>query len=320
MATFTYDGPGNLLTNTSAKAGLQQTNTYNPTTPTCGGKPGQLCSTTNGNGNVTSDTYDSAGNLAKVSPPAPLGATTIAVDSLGRPVMVTDGKGQGTRTTYDTNDRVTQVLTGGATSCSYAAGTCVSSTYDADGNLATQTDQTGTTRYSYDNLDRQINKQLPSGSNLAQSYDPVGNVASYTDTGGSVSYGFDAANELTSLTEPSGAKTAFGYNNDAVRTSTTYPGGTVMANTPDNSMRTQEIKATNGSNVFSDFTYSYANGSADTSLNRARTDKVAGANTSYAYDALNRLTQATETTGGNTTASWLYCYDCDDARVLLRSA
>jgi len=146
------------------------------------------------------------------------------------------------------------------------------------------------------------------------------NVASYTDPGGSVSYGFDTANELTSLIEPGGAKTTFGYNNAAVRTSTTYPGGTVLANNPDNSMRTQEIKATNGSNVFSDLAYSYANGSGDTSLAQARTDKVAGATTNYAYAALTRVTQATETTGGNTTASWLYCYDCDDARVLLRSA
>jgi len=115
----------------------------------------------NANGKVTSYSYDSAGNLARVSPPAPLGATTIAVDSLGRPVTVTDGKGQ--LTTYNVDDQVTQVLTGGATSCSYSAGTCVSSTYDADGNLATQTDQTGTTRYTYDNLDRQTNKQLSSG-------------------------------------------------------------------------------------------------------------------------------------------------------------
>lgn len=315
MATFSYDGPGNLTKAASAKAGTMVSNTYNPATPTCGGKPGELCSTTNGNGNVTSYTYDSAGNLAKVTPPAPLGSTTIAVDSLGRPVSVTDGKGQVTRSTYNVNDQVTQVLTGGATSCSYAAGTCVASTYNADGNLATQTDRTGLTTYSYDNLDRQINKALPSGANLALGYDPVGNVASYTDPGGTVSNGFDAANELTSLTEPSGAKTTFGYNNDAVRTSTTYPGGTVMANTPDNSGRTAEIKATNGSNTFSDFSYSYANGSGDTSLAQARTDKVAGAATNYAYDALDRLAQATETTGGNTTASWLYCYDNDGNRT-----
>jgi len=315
MSTFTYDGPGNLTTATSAKAGTMVSNTYNPATPTCGGKPGQLCSTTNGSGKVTSYSYDSGGNLAKVTPPAPLGSTTIAVDSLGRPVTVTDAKGQVTRTTYNVDDQVTQALTGGATSCSYGAGTCVSSTYDADGNLATQTDQTGTTRYAYDNLDRQTNKQLPSGTNLALSYDAVGNVASYADGGGTVSYGYDPANQVTSLTEPGGARTTFGYNNDAVRTSTTYPGGTVLANTPDNSGRTAEIKATNGAGVFSDFTYSYANGSADTSLARARTDKVAGANTSYAYDALNRLTQATETTGGNTSASWLYCYDNNGNRM-----
>jgi YD repeat-containing protein len=243
-----------------------------------------------------------------------LGSTTTVVDSLGRPVSVTDGKGQVTRTTYNVNDQVTQVLTGGATTCSYAAGTCVASTYDADGNLATQTDQTGLTTYTYDNLDRQINKRLPSGPTWLRA---TTRWATWPATPTRAGPSPTASTRPTS-SPPHRAQrggTAFGYNNDAVRTSTTYPGGTVMANTPDNSMRTQEIKATNGSNVFSDFTYSYANGSADTSLNRARTDKVAGANTSYAYDALNRLTQATETTGATprpagctaTTAMMLGC-------------
>lgn len=225
MGSFTYDGPGNLLTATSSKAGTLVTYTYNPPTPnppTCGGKPGQVCTTTNGDSKTTSYTYDSAGNLARETPPSPLGSTTIAVDSLGRPVSVTDGKGQVSTTTYNAADQVIQILTSGASSCSYSAGTCLTYTYDADGNLSTQSDGTGVTTYSYDNLDRQVGKRLPSSATLTLTYDAVGNVATYADQGGVVTYAYDPANELTSLAEPSGAKTTFTYNNNAARTSTTY--------------------------------------------------------------------------------------------------
>lgn len=88
-----------------------------------------------------------------------------------------------------------------------------------------------------------------------------------------------------------------------------------MTTTPDNSGRVAEIKATNAGNVFSDFAYSYASSGADAALTQTRTDHTTGAITNYAYDALNRLTQAMEATGSSTTASWLYCYDNDGNRT-----
>jgi len=129
---------------------------------------------------------------------------------LGRPATVTDGKGQKSTYSYNTNDQPLQILTNGATSCASRV-TCVTYMYDNDGNLTTQIDHTGTTIYSYDNLDRQTSKQLPSGAPLTLSYDPVGNVATYADSGGTVTYGYDPANELTSLERPRSALAVFSW-------------------------------------------------------------------------------------------------------------
>jgi len=162
-----YDPAGNIMSTKDTSPGGTSTttsSTHNPPagqTPTCGGLPGQTCTTTNGLGGVTGNHYDTQGNLTSVTPPAPLAATSASYDSLGRVLTSTDGKGATTRTSYDGLGRATQILTAGATSCSYPAGTCLSSTYDADGNQTSRTDATGTTLYSYDALGRQTGKSLP---------------------------------------------------------------------------------------------------------------------------------------------------------------
>ena len=56
-------------------------------------KTGEVCWTKDGDGNQTSDAYDSSGNLASVTPPSPQGATTYTYDSLSRVASVTNGDG-----------------------------------------------------------------------------------------------------------------------------------------------------------------------------------------------------------------------------------
>lgn len=264
QTTFSYDGPGNTLTQDNTATGVSLSYTYNPSTPTCGGKVGQLCSTTDGNSHTTNYHYDSAGDLTSISPAAPLGSISQTFDSLGRVATITDGNGATTTYSYDGDDRITQVLTNGASTCSYSAGTCVSYGYDDNGNQTSMHDVTGLTQYAFDVMNRQTTKTLPSLDTLTLGYDHAGNVTSYTDPGGTVVYGYNAANQLTSLAEPGGSCsgtislcTSFGVNNNGARTSTTYPGNTVMTTTLDDSGRVSEIKAVNGSTTISDFTYSY---------------------------------------------------------------
>ena len=164
---ITYDGPGNttkVADTTASGTGVSTTATYNPpagTAAVCGGLPGQVCTQTNGLGGVTHYAYDTAGDLTTTTPPAPLAASTATYDTLGRATTSTDGKGQKTSYTYDKANRTTQVLTAGATTCNYGAGTCVTNTYDADGNLTASSDVTGTTTYAYDLLGRETSRSLP---------------------------------------------------------------------------------------------------------------------------------------------------------------
>jgi RHS repeat-associated protein len=251
-------------------------------------------------------------------PPTPLVAISQTFDSLGRVATSTDGKGQKTTYSYDGLDRVTQVLTNGAATCTYSAGTCVTYVFDADGNMTSQHDKTGTTGISYDGLGRELVKTFPSTATATLTYDAAGNVATYADAGGTVTYGYNNANQLTSLAEPGGSCTGtvslcttFGVNNNGARTTTTYPGSTVLTTTLDNSGRPTEIKTVNGATTISDFTYSYApGGTGDSGVVQKRVDVKNTLTTTYSYDSKDELTGAVEkNAGGTTTASWLYCYD-----------
>ena len=317
QSTLTYDTPGNLLTTHNVTTGATATNTYNPATPTCGGKIGQLCSTQDGNLHATSYSYDTAGNLTTLTPPSPLGAVTRTYDTSGRVATMTDGKGQKSTYTYDGDDRISQVLLGGATTCTYTAGTCVTFGYDNNGNRTSMHDVTGTTGYGYDVMNRQTSKTLPSGAIVGQTYDHVGNVLTAVDGTDTTTYSYNAADQLTSLAEPTGSCngtislcTTFGVDNNGQRTSTTYPGNTVMTTTLDSSGRPTRMKTGNGATTIADFSYTYTKAAADTELAQTRVDNKASLTTTYGYDPKNELTSAVEkNSGGTTTASWLYCYD-----------
>lgn len=298
-----YDDSGNLLTSTDSTSGgtaAKWSYTYNPKTGTmdCGGLPGQRCTATDPREKKTSYTYDSQGNLTKVTPPGPLKPLTYTYDDLGRQKTVTDGRGITTTYTYDNRDRVKTQTAGNATA---------TFTYDADGNLTSRTTPAGTSTFTYDEQNRERTRTLPGTGTTQITYDPSGNVDSATDTAGTVTYGYDDANELTSVTEPGGAKTTFEYDKNGKRTKTTFPGGTTQTVTPDDSNRPTKVEVKSGTTTLSSISYDYTLSGKDTDKIRKRTTD--GATTTYTYDTLGRLTKAVETKSGSTTAGWAYCYD-----------
>ncbi|WP_133887080.1 RHS repeat-associated core domain-containing protein [Streptomyces sp. BK208] len=301
--TNAYDTSGNLLTSTDSTTGgtaAKWTYDYNPESGTmeCGGLPGQRCSATDPRDKKTSYTYDSKGNLTKVTPPSPLKAITYTYDDLGRQKTVTDGRGVTTSYTYDNRDRV-KTQTAGSSTATF--------TYDADGNLRTRTTPAGTSTFTYDEQNRERTRVLPGSPATSITYDATGNVATATDSAGTVTYGYDDANELTSVTEPGGAKTTYTYDDNGKRTKTTFPGGTTQTVTSDDSSRPTKIEVKSGSTTLSSISYDYANAGKDTDRIRKRTTD--GAALAYTYDTMGRLTKAVETESGSTTAGWSYCYD-----------
>ncbi|WP_285737167.1 RHS repeat-associated core domain-containing protein [Kitasatospora phosalacinea] len=306
QTTYSYDTSGNLTQakdTTSGGSAAHLDYTYNPATATCGGFPGQRCSATDAGGNKTAFAYDAQGNLTTVTPPAPLGRTTITYDSAGRPATVTDGRGVKTTYTYDKHDRPTALDT---------PTTHIALAYDTDGNLTTRTGPTGTATFHYDPLGREDWRKLPTGDQATLGYDAAGNVKTSTDPSGTLTYGYDDANRLTTLTEPGGAKTTYTYDDANHRTGTALPGGAKQTTAFDNDGRPTSITATSASGtVLSKLTYAYTTGpnGTDGTKTATRTDN-AGNKTTYTYTTLGRLTRAVETNGsGARTAGWLYCYD-----------
>ncbi|WP_395570303.1 RHS repeat-associated core domain-containing protein [Streptomyces sp. BK79] len=304
-ADYTYDTAGNTKSvAVTGTGGGQRTFDHNPATPTCGGFEGQTCKATTSMSDTrsvsTSFTYDTRGNLAKATPPAPLGPTTYTYDALGRPETVTDGRGVKTVYTYDNRDRVVLVSSTNST---------VRYHYDGDGNLRQRDDGTGVTKYEFDPLSRETVRTLQNGSQTKLTYTPAGNVDTYQDPAGVTDYTWNEVNKLTALKDPTGRTTTYKYNANDVRTTTTYPGGTVQTVTPDKSGRPEKIKATSPKGTLVDLAYSYSNAGKDGAKIRTRTDTVTGLKTTYSYDSAGRFSYAKEEQGTTLNSSWQYCYD-----------
>lgn len=320
---FAYDARGNLASTydglvanaagncDGATNTARFSQTYNPN--------GTVKDQTDPKGGVTAYVYDTKGNLASVTPPAPLGATIRVPDALSRTASTTDAKGQKTAFAYDGLDRITRVTYGGDVGCASRA-TCADYGYDANGNMVSRVDNTGTTSFAYDAMGRLSRKTFPDASTMSFAYDRVGNLTTYTDSGGSVAYGYDAANNLTSLAEPGGTCTSpvfkcttFAYDNDNRRTLVTYPGSSKLSMAYDPAGNQKSVVGKNPQGgVLTSYSYTYTQGSADRELRQTMTD-AGGRAVSYSYDAHNHLTRAQTTAGGSD--DYQYGYDLNGNRT-----
>lgn len=243
-----------------------------------------------------------------------MGATTRTFDAAGRVATSTDGKSQTATYVYDNDDRLIQTRFG----ATCVAATCVTYTYDANGNLKTRVDASGTTTSTYDGQNRPTTKTI-GGVTTSLAYDQASNVTSFTDPTGTVGYRYDNANRLTALAEPGGSCpgtlvfpnstkcTGFTYDDNNRRTITKYPNGVKNTTVYDNAGRITSITATNTSAaILAKRAYTYTTwGTApvrDGALRKTMTTDT-GAVTTYGYDAVKRLTSAAI---GGVTDSWTY--------------
>lgn len=189
------------------------------------------------NGNLTSFNYDSAGNIISIVYPD-LKTVSYSYDERGNRNSVTDSEGYTTNYVYYDDGSVWKVLnnTGdvlveyeynsiGAVTCqknsngtyteyTYADGflsevvnygvdstvlSQFSYTYDAQGNVKTMTDSTGTWRYKYDDLAQLIETIAPDNTTTEYVYDKNGNRIKVTVDGESESYTVNDLNQYTSV-------------------------------------------------------------------------------------------------------------------------
>ncbi len=150
------------------------------------------------------------------------------------------------------------------------------------------TDASGTTTYTYDNLDRLKTKATPQGT-LSYTYDAMGNLASMASSnahGVSASYTWDELNRLKTVVDNnlSGQNTTtYSYDPASNLATVTYPNGVQFSFTYDDLNR---VKAMNG--------YSYQLGPTG---NRQSATEPSGRTLNWTYDGIYRLTN--ENTSGD---------------------
>lgn len=223
--TFTYDGMRDLLTSTDP-LGNTTTNTYYPnqllntktdanghTTTWQRDLEGRVTAVVDPLGNTTSFAYDPATDVRLTSSNALGQTTTYTYDGFDRVASVTDPNGVITSLTYTPRSwlasRIVRANANGSPSSSDAT---TSFTYDAIGDLTSQTDADDVvTNYAYDKDHRLTTTTDALSNTQSSSYDNVGNVtenaraaANSSTNSWQQSFSYDAANERTSILDAYG--------------------------------------------------------------------------------------------------------------------
>jgi RHS repeat-associated protein len=256
---------------------------------------GNLTAFTDANGYRTTFDVDLLGRVTRET--NPLGNNwQYTYDSVGNLVKRTDANGIVTHYTFDADNRLTQIA--------YPSGPGMKLSYDENGNLVGMVDISGTSAFTYDELNRLTEVQRQSGimaqTTLGYTYDAVGNRTkiAYPD-GKVVAYSYSANNWLTSVVDPLNGSTVYQYDSTGLPTHIAYPNSTWAAYTYDDADRL--VKLFNGrpggnTDVISSFDYTL-----DKVGNRVRTvenvtrGQLVTWTKDYTYDNLYRLLKAVET-------------------------
>lgn len=263
---------------------------------------GRVLSTTDELGYVTSNTYDSNGNVTSVTQPTVTGGTpvtTYTYNGFGEVLTMTDPLGNVTTNTYDAHGNLLTVTTPKPNSSTSASKTQFA--YNSLGELTSITD--------------------PLGRITAITYTPQGYIATITDPQNNVTtYAYDSRGNRTSVTDAMSNVTTFAYDTGNRLAGITYPDQTTASFTYD--YRGRRITATdqNGKTT----TYAYDDADRLTSVTDAAGNvtsytydtennllSITDANqhaTSFAYDAFGRMTKTTFPSGNIET----YQYDADN--------
>lgn len=316
---FNYDGDGLLLEKIEPKGASYKTSyEYNAL--------GSLKRITDARQGVWEFTYDNKQNLKTFSD-ARHNVTSYDYDMLDRVTTLHQPLSHDTTFTYDAN--------GNRSFTRDPKGQAFTSVYDnVDRLVSKEFQNTGTIQdryeYSYDpesdltSVDHtRVNGGQPNTQHWSQTFDARRRLLSATDSfGKTVSYEYDAANNVTHLIDAAGRPTTYSYDAqnrlqsaalsgsrnvnyswyaDGLIQRVTYGTGLQREYTYDDADRVDHITNTVSSNGSGtqreEFAYTYdanSNRESETKTLNNQTERSA----QYAYDQLNRLTQATYATPG----------------------
>lgn len=255
----------------------------------------RVTSTTDALGNVTSFTYDGAGNQLSRQDP---GGNCAATPKTGCTTSTYDVANQLKTVTY--SDGITPNVTG--------------ITYDNDGQRTGMTDGTGTSAWVWDSLHRVTSYTNGNGGHVQYAYNLRNLPTTITYPGSlNVARGYDDAGRFTSVLDWQSNTTTFGYDVNSNLTTETLPAGSGVVDTLtfDAADRLMAIADTKAGNTL--FSAAYVRDNA----NQLTSDSSAPSSTgSYKYTTLNQVCYAgsssTNSCGSPPSGSTPYTYDAAD--------
>jgi RHS repeat-associated protein len=258
-------------------------------------------SITDFNGNTTTFTLDSHGNVLEEMQPGGVDQEW-TYNAAGQVLTYTDANGHTTSDTYNSLGRLTSILEPGSGSPTIGYG------YDSAGDVTSVTDEMGdTVTITYDKMGRELTEQNPvqaaAGKNTAFTYDHNGNLLTETDANGhTTTYSYNARNEKVTMTDPMGRTTSYGYDTAGNLTTVTDP----MNNITTYSYNQLNELLTVTSPLHETTTYGYDLDGEETSVTDGKNNT-----TQFTYDALGRVQNAVLPPIGGSLATYTYGYDLD---------
>ncbi len=269
--------------------------------------------------------YNTADQLTSVTRPGATSSsaaatTAYAYDSNGSPVSTTSANAVTSTTAYTPDGQVASISYTGSSGDPIPSMPTVTYDYDAQDELTSVTDGTGTTTMTYDPFGELASEQNGAGQTVSYAYDadgqttgityPLPSTATWAATP-TVSYAYDKAGNLASVTDFTGSTLAASYTSDGqpARVTLGSTGDTVnYAYGTNDDPASIDLENSSGTTL-EGFAYSEA---PDGGL-LSETDTPSSSDTpaSYDYDGQGRLTSATS--GSDAALSYAY----DDSGNLL---
>ncbi|MET8288340.1 DNRLRE domain-containing protein [Streptomyces sp. NPDC005132] len=312
----TYDDAGRVSTARTAGSSGSDASTLNYTyysasaTGACGSVQwaGMLCKTT-----PAAAITDAGSN------PSEAITTVYAYNRWGQITTRTETANNTTRTTTNTVDgagRLTRTAITGGTGTATPATT---TTYNAaSGQIATQTSNSQTIKYTYDDLGRQTGYDDGAGNTATTAYDIVGRAVKTTDSApSSKTYAYDTSGNIKTLTDSVAGTFTGTYDADGHLATETLPGNYTLTRTTNSigQETSREYATSDGTTVTADAAGYTVNGQqsghTQTDGSTTRTD--------YTYDSAGRLAAATDTTPAGC-ISRAYTLDADSNRSALKTS
>jgi len=252
---------------------------------------GDLTSVKDPRGNTTEYVYDKLGRMVEVAQPLEK-TTTYSYDAASN--LLGKNTAAGTlEYEHDAANHLTAILAGETTLRSYG--------YDAADRRTSATDAEGhkiEIGYNEDGLPSSIKDGR--GQSLSRIYSSRGLLTKQEDGRGTLKYEYDKLARLTSLIDPQGKALGFGYDPEGNVTELTRPNGVTTTNVYNEAGRlaeTTSVETGEPPTTLESLKYGY-NAAGDVT---SKIDQRLEQETTYSYDPLNRVTEFNPVGEGATT-------------------